>query len=210
LQENSVSSLSRLRELHLEENRLRHLSHFSPLPSLERLYLGMNRVQDFSELDKLFSLTRLIEFSIISNPVSRRLQHRSLLIHHLPRLLSLDGVMVSAEERQAADISFSAAEQQEPEILEAIPPGLVNTAALKVMNVPFAHGSSFNPPGVIGGGVSQRRKQLEARTIHLQQLQAFNDRRYVQLSICSCRCLLLCTVGDVINHKGSCVPVQTL
>ena len=50
--------------------RLRDLSHFTPLPSLERLYLGMNRVQEFSELDKLFSLTRLIEFSIISNPVS--------------------------------------------------------------------------------------------------------------------------------------------
>jgi len=44
--------------------------------------------------------------------VSRRLQHRLLLIHHLPCLLSLDGVMVSVEERQAADISFSAAEQQ--------------------------------------------------------------------------------------------------
>ena len=57
--------------------RLRHLSHFSPLPSLERLYLGMNRVQDFSEVEKLCSLTRLIEFSIISNPVSSYILFRS-------------------------------------------------------------------------------------------------------------------------------------
>ena len=39
--------------------------------------------------------------------VSRRLQHRLLLIYHFPSLLSLDGVRVSAEEREAANVSFS-------------------------------------------------------------------------------------------------------
>ena len=71
---------------------------------------------------------------------------------------------------------------QEPEFPEAVLPGLANAAALKVMNVPFAHGHGLpsHPPGVSGAGVlQQRRGQLEARNIQLQTLQAFNDRRCV-------------------------------
>lgn len=46
LKSSSFSSQLNLRELHLEENRLKELSYLScSLPSLERLYLGMNRLQ---------------------------------------------------------------------------------------------------------------------------------------------------------------------
>ena len=88
LHESSFNSLYNLRELHLEENRLKELSHLSTsLSHLERLYLGMNRLQvppcslsilsltllllqEFSELEKLSGLTELMELSIVSNPVS--------------------------------------------------------------------------------------------------------------------------------------------
>eukprot|EP00057_Strongylocentrotus_purpuratus_P015610 XP_011670084.1 PREDICTED: leucine-rich repeat-containing protein 9-like [Strongylocentrotus purpuratus] len=36
-------------ELHLEENRLRDLSHLHYLENLQRLYVGSNRIQDMSE-----------------------------------------------------------------------------------------------------------------------------------------------------------------
>ncbi len=62
--------LNQLRELHLEENRLRDLSHFKPLPSLERLYLGLNRIQDYNQLEKLHHLQNLMELSVMSNSVS--------------------------------------------------------------------------------------------------------------------------------------------
>lgn len=52
LQQASLTSLGSLRELHIEENRLKDLSHFSPLLNLERLYLGMNRIQ----VHKFYSL----------------------------------------------------------------------------------------------------------------------------------------------------------
>ena len=71
---------------------------------------------------------------------------------------------------------------QELEVPETVLPTLANTAALKVMNLPFAHGHGppSHPPGVSGGGVlQQRRGQMEARNIQLQTLQAFNDRRCV-------------------------------
>lgn len=70
LQEHSFLGLDQLRELHLEENRLRDLSHFKPLPSLQRLYLGLNRIQDYNQLEKLHTLQNLVELSVISNPVS--------------------------------------------------------------------------------------------------------------------------------------------
>ncbi len=41
----SFVSLSALRELHIEENRLKDLSHLTPLVNLQRLYLGMNKIQ---------------------------------------------------------------------------------------------------------------------------------------------------------------------
>ncbi len=45
LQARSFVSLSALRELHIEENRLKDLSHMTPLVNLQRLYLGMNKIQ---------------------------------------------------------------------------------------------------------------------------------------------------------------------
>ena len=43
--------------------------------------------------------------------MSRRLQHRVLLIYQHPALVSLDGVAVTAVERQAADMVFGGEQQ---------------------------------------------------------------------------------------------------
>ena len=64
-----MAGLNSLKELHLEENRLRDLSNLHLLPLLERLYLGLNRIQDYNQLEKLKDLQNLTELSIISNPV---------------------------------------------------------------------------------------------------------------------------------------------
>ena len=73
LQEHSLVGLDQLRELHLEENRLRDLAHFKPLPSLERLYLGLNRIQDYNQLERLHNLQNLVELSVMGNAVSAQL-----------------------------------------------------------------------------------------------------------------------------------------
>ncbi|XP_071832914.1 leucine-rich repeat-containing protein 9-like isoform X2 [Apostichopus japonicus] len=93
-------------ELHMEENRLRDLSHVHFLENLQRLYLGSNRLQEMGELEKLESLPNLIELSVISNPVSRRLMHRPMLVYRQPNLLCIDGIPVSPEERAKAELYF--------------------------------------------------------------------------------------------------------
>lgn len=132
LTESSFINQWNLQELHMEENRyplsikcsitpcnkqlsvlmlvfirIRELSHLQHLESLQRLYMGMNRIQDLSELEKLAPLSQLMELSLVSCPVSRRLMHRPLLVYRMPSLAVIDGIPVSEEEQIKASIYYS-------------------------------------------------------------------------------------------------------
>ena len=48
-----------------------------------------------------------LPLSLSLSQISRRMQHRSLLIYRLPSLQSLDGVMVTTDERHTAEATFS-------------------------------------------------------------------------------------------------------
>jgi Leucine-rich repeat (LRR) protein len=97
--EHSFSSLTDLRVLHIEENRLRELRNFAWLVHLEKLFLGMNRIQEFADLDELCALSHVNELSLLSNPVSRRLHYRTQILCRLPHLTILDGVTVTEDEQ---------------------------------------------------------------------------------------------------------------
>ncbi|CAB4012748.1 leucine-rich repeat-containing 9-like [Paramuricea clavata] len=112
LDQNKIKTLSemsfigqrRLQELHMEDNRLRDLSNFQPLLNLQRLYLGMNKIQELSELHKLERMTNLFEISLISNPITRRLMHRPILVYRQPNILCIDGIPVTNDERTKAEV----------------------------------------------------------------------------------------------------------
>ena len=72
-----------------------------------------------------------------------------------------------------ANMHMTASVLQEVEVML---PDLANPAHLKVMNVPFALGHTHPPPAA-AGSQSNRRRQLEARNVHLQNLQGYHDRR---------------------------------
>lgn len=76
------------------------------MESLQRLYLGMNRIQDLSELEKISPLTQLLELSLVSCPVSRRLMHRPLLVYKMPSLVVIDGIPVTEEEQMKASLYY--------------------------------------------------------------------------------------------------------
>ncbi|XP_062511836.1 leucine-rich repeat-containing protein 9-like isoform X2 [Corticium candelabrum] len=115
----TFASLSNLVELHLEENRLKDLSHFDSLQSLSRLYLGMNRISDLAELEKLSGLTNLKEISVISNPVSKKQAHRPMLVFRLSQLESIDGIEVTEEEATKADVFFIDQLQTSPALADS-------------------------------------------------------------------------------------------
>ncbi|RUS71694.1 hypothetical protein EGW08_020538 [Elysia chlorotica] len=107
-----------LQELHLEENRLRDLVGLGCLDNLLRLYLGSNRVQELSELDRLDSLHNLVEISLVNNVIARRLMHRVVLVHRLPRLAVIDGILITEEERNKAELYYA----DQAQVISAQPP----------------------------------------------------------------------------------------
>ncbi|XP_013396331.1 leucine-rich repeat-containing protein 9 [Lingula anatina] len=131
-----------LQELHMEENRVKELDGLTVLENLQRLYLGMNRIQDISELEKMECLPNLIELSVVSNAVARRLIHRPMLVFRMPNLMIIDGIPVSDEERAKAELYFM--DQQPPQItttIEATLPGIgqyKTSIPVKVTNVQLA------------------------------------------------------------------------
>ncbi|XP_053088423.1 leucine-rich repeat-containing protein 9 isoform X1 [Pangasianodon hypophthalmus] len=103
LSEKWFSSHTRLIELSLNDNRLRSLTHLQ-LTHLQRLHLSNNKLQDITELDKLEVLTSLVELSVVGNPVARRSLHRPSVVLRLPQLQVLDGITVTLEERTRAEL----------------------------------------------------------------------------------------------------------
>ncbi|XP_069772401.1 leucine-rich repeat-containing protein 9 isoform X3 [Narcine bancroftii] len=104
IHEKSFMSQRSLIELHLEENRMRDLNNLYQLVKLQRLFIGGNKIQDLGELEKLDSLPNLIELSVVENPVSRKMLYRPFLVFHLMNLQVLDGVPVSSEEKERAEL----------------------------------------------------------------------------------------------------------
>ncbi|XP_005098353.1 leucine-rich repeat-containing protein 9 [Aplysia californica] len=107
LSEYSFINQWNLQELHLEENRLRDLVGLGCLENLLRLYLGSNRIQELVELDRLDTLHNLVEISLVNNAVARRLMHRVVLVHRLPRLAVIDGILITEEERNKAELYYA-------------------------------------------------------------------------------------------------------
>ena len=58
------------------------------------------------ELEKLEALPNLLEVSVIGNAVSRRLLHRPMLVFQQPNLQTIDGITVTPEERDKAELYF--------------------------------------------------------------------------------------------------------
>ena len=81
---NSFQGLVNLRELRMEENGLRSLSHLAPLVRLQSLHLAQNRVVEVTELEKLAAHPDLIEVTLVSNPITRKQVYRPLLLKSCP------------------------------------------------------------------------------------------------------------------------------
>jgi len=107
LDASSIRGLINLRELRLEENGLRTLDHFTPLPKLQTLCLCSNRLLDIGELEKLAPLPGLLNLTLLNNAVARKQLYRPTLIRRLPSLKLIDGREVTLEERDRSELIFA-------------------------------------------------------------------------------------------------------
>jgi Leucine-rich repeat (LRR) protein len=86
LDPSSLAGLTALRELRMESNNLRSLSHLGHLVSLRCLHLGSNRISECSELDKLTDTPSIVELSLAGSPLSRKPGYRPAVLVRLGRL----------------------------------------------------------------------------------------------------------------------------
>ena len=84
-------------------------------------------------------LTQLMELSVVSCPVSRRLMHRPLLVYRMPSLAVIDGIPVTEEEQMKASLYYMQQEQQQQQMITENPqglPGIVPTMAAVKGQIP--------------------------------------------------------------------------
>ncbi|KAL8572554.1 hypothetical protein ACOMHN_040458 [Nucella lapillus] len=164
-----------LQELHMEENRLREVFPLGCLENLQRLYLGSNRIQDISELEKLDTLSKLVELSVVNNAVARRLMHRVVLVFRMPQLMIIDGIPVTDEERNKAEMYFADQMPANSMMVEATLPGISQyqqyktSVPVKVTNVQLASPTAFVGAGAyyddaepLQRGAGRRRGQARS------------------------------------------------
>ncbi|ORY39828.1 L domain-like protein [Rhizoclosmatium globosum] len=98
----SFLSLINLKELHIKENRLRSLSHFDCLPNLQYLFLNANRISEVIEIEKM-KLPSLLEISLISNTITRKILYRVVAVLRFPQIVMIDGRDVNEDDRKRAE-----------------------------------------------------------------------------------------------------------
>jgi cell division septum initiation protein DivIVA len=100
-----LSRLPRLQALQLHSNRLNSLDGFAALTTLEILDLRNNSIGDFTSLGQLKGLPRLKHLCLEGNPIHRFSHYKQEVIRRLPRLHSLDGVVISETEKALVRLS---------------------------------------------------------------------------------------------------------
>lgn len=104
----SLQGFNRLKNLDLSRNLISSLDGIRHLLYLEKLNLYYNKINSFNELFKLRSNKNLLELDVRLNPVTKsEPDYRLFLLHMLPKLKSLDGKPVQANERKAALMNFT-------------------------------------------------------------------------------------------------------
>ena len=82
----SVSALDQMENLQLDENAIRTLNHLETMTNLKVLSLQGNRLNELQELDKLKSLDELTHLHLLSNPIAKKQLYRATVVNKLPQL----------------------------------------------------------------------------------------------------------------------------
>jgi hypothetical protein len=109
----SLASCPRLTEVHLAANRLSDTARLKSCRRLRRLVLESNRMGEFDAVLPLAELPKLQELVLTNNAFMRRPDSRLRVIYSLPRVISLNLITVTEEERQHAALYFGPSPEEE-------------------------------------------------------------------------------------------------
>jgi len=101
--------LTRLSTLLFNNNRISTIaSGLGPkIPNIETIILSNNRLENIADLDSLSELKKLLNLSLLRNPVTKQKHYRYYLIHKIPSLRVLDFHKIKTNERAEAAKLFT-------------------------------------------------------------------------------------------------------
>ena len=99
--------IPQLEQLWISYNKIDKLSGLDKLKNLRILYMSNNLISNWGEIDKLANFCpELTETLFINNPIYNHLpeqEYRYMVLQRLPKLVKLDGVYVTPDEREEAE-----------------------------------------------------------------------------------------------------------
>ncbi len=101
---------STLEELWLSYNQIEKLEGLSSLAKLTTLFISNNKIKSWDEVSKLAQLPELKNVLLVGNPIygdknqeNYRELNAPLVVKRIPQIENVDGKMVSAATRAAAE-----------------------------------------------------------------------------------------------------------
>ena len=98
-----------LEELWISYNQIEKLDGLSSLQKLTTFYIGNNKIKSWDEVSKLSQLPELKNILLIGNPIygdrgdDYKEKNAPLVVKRIPQIENVDGKMVSAATRAAAE-----------------------------------------------------------------------------------------------------------
>ncbi|ORZ37935.1 hypothetical protein BCR44DRAFT_55697 [Catenaria anguillulae PL171] len=146
-----------LKELSVNDNRIKSIIFVKHMPKLKYLYADRNRV---TELVDVGSQT-LLSISMVGNPISRVAAYRSVIQQIMPAVTRIDGAIVTEDEREAARAAVQLAPDSTQWQATGVPSQQPAKQALRFSNVTL-DGSELG-----GGSTFQKSQCISVKTLTL-------------------------------------------
>ncbi|KAM3911358.1 centriolin isoform 1-T2 [Leptodactylus fuscus] len=113
----ALEHMQSLQKLNLSANEIEHIPAWmgKKLKALRVLNLGQNVISSLQDVSRLKPLKDLMSLSLADNPVASLPHYRHYVIFHLRSLTTLDGQMITKQERQEAHARFNLEEMEKLE-----------------------------------------------------------------------------------------------
>lgn len=98
-----LETLPVLRSLDLSKNQITKLKGLETIESLKSLNMSLNTISKINQLRYIKNLPLLTDVDFSVNPLQERKYYKLQCLFHMPQLRTIDGVMITSEEKIKAE-----------------------------------------------------------------------------------------------------------
>jgi hypothetical protein len=134
----NIGNLPNLKIFVCGENYLKNVNAFSKLNSLIFISFENNKIADYSHVEKLNDIENLRELNISNNPITKAMSYRSNIIKRFFKLIKIDGIEVTKEERELIMLEMNGTVEEQPiQVISMTQSNIKGSVKLKYVNLDF-------------------------------------------------------------------------